>query len=133
MILEISRNEILASMTRFDNELRKKPEWIGWQKNRAEKYAIQNAGLLYPVKQIVSMATGMNVDTFSGGVEANNYILKRNFNIIPLSQDENTPTTNPMTQNEGSLNDNSLSMDQDNSFDETLEKWIKGFNPEVPL
>jgi hypothetical protein len=40
--------------------------------------------MAYPVKQIVSIATGVNVNSFSGGREANNYVKERGFEIERL-------------------------------------------------
>ncbi len=39
---------------------------------------------LYPVKQIISLATGDLVNAFSGGSEANNYLKAREFEIVDL-------------------------------------------------
>src|SRR5262249_32640134 len=36
---------------------------------------------LYPVKQIISIATGASVASFSGGREANNYVIDRGFKV----------------------------------------------------
>jgi hypothetical protein len=46
-------------MARFDRELRNAPDWADWEKNKAHLYAIEQADQRYPVKQIVSMATGL--------------------------------------------------------------------------
>ena len=54
-------------MRRFDIELRNMPDWDDWEQNRAHRYAIEYQGQRYPVKQIISMATGMPVSDFSGG------------------------------------------------------------------
>ena len=50
-----------AAMARFDHELRDTPDWAGWESNKAHLYAIAHAGQRYPVKQVVSMATGLPV------------------------------------------------------------------------
>ena len=81
----VSAEQISLAMARFDNELRTNPEWVNWEDNQSHRYAISKDNKLYPVKQIVSMATGVDVNTFSGGSEANNYVKERGFEIDPLN------------------------------------------------
>jgi predicted HNH restriction endonuclease len=67
--------------------LRDTPEWDDWEQNRAHLYAIEHEGRHYPVKQIISMATGMSVSDFSGGQavgNANQYVAARGFAIVEL-------------------------------------------------
>jgi 5-methylcytosine-specific restriction protein A len=74
-------------MERFDSELRDTPEWTDWEQNRAHRYAIERDGRRYPVKQIVSMATGAPVSDFSGGQatgDANQFITSRGLAIVEL-------------------------------------------------
>ena len=76
-----------AAMTRFDQELRDTPDWAGWEKNKAHLYAIEHAEQRYPVKQIVSMATGLPVSEFSGGQapgDANAYVASHDLKVIEL-------------------------------------------------
>jgi hypothetical protein len=80
----VSADEISSALDQFDNELRANPQWASWEDNQSFRYAINKTGKLYPVKQIVSMATGANVNSFSGGSEANNYVKERGFEIEPL-------------------------------------------------
>lgn len=50
-------------------------------------YAIEHEGRRYPVKQIVSIATGAPVGSFSGGKsggQANRYAQERGFTVVPL-------------------------------------------------
>ncbi len=77
MIPEVSREDLLRAMARFDEELRNQQEWGEWEHNRNYEYAIVRAGRRYPVKKIVSMASGLMVQSFSGGNEANGYVQKR--------------------------------------------------------
>ncbi|NLJ40746.1 MAG: HNH endonuclease, partial [Clostridiales bacterium] len=69
MITDVSEGTILDAMKRFDEEHRNNADWLNWQNNKNHKYAIQRDGRLYPVKQIISMATGQPVSSFSGGDE----------------------------------------------------------------
>jgi predicted HNH restriction endonuclease len=74
-------------MGRFDRDLPSSPNWAGWEQNRPHRYAIEHDGRRYPVKQIVSMATGMPVSDFSGGQaagDANQYVAARDFAIVEL-------------------------------------------------
>jgi hypothetical protein len=80
----VAADKISSAMTEFDNELRTSPPWLNWEDNQSYRYAINKDGKLYPVKQIVSMATGANVNLFSGGSEANNYVKERGFEVEPL-------------------------------------------------
>jgi Mrr restriction endonuclease-like protein len=77
-------DKISSAMTQFDDEIRSSAEWANWEESQSHRYAINNAGKLYPVKQIVSMATGVNVASFSGGSEANDYVKQRGFEVEPL-------------------------------------------------
>jgi 5-methylcytosine-specific restriction protein A len=55
--------------------------------NRAHRYAIEHAGRRYPVKQIISTATGIPVSDFSGGQaagDANQYAVSRGFAVVEL-------------------------------------------------
>jgi 5-methylcytosine-specific restriction enzyme A len=70
----VDAEEISAALDRFDHELRNDPQWVNWQNNQAHRYAISKDDKLYPVKQIIAMATGKSVDSFSGGSEANSYV-----------------------------------------------------------
>lgn len=84
MIPDVSESTILDAMKKFDEEYRNKAEWLNWQNNRNHKYAIQREGRLYPVKQIISMATGQPVSSFSGGYESNIYLTKKGFKIVKI-------------------------------------------------
>ena len=77
----VSADKILAAMAQFDNELRADTHWTNWENNQAHQFAIKNENKLYPVKQIISMATDAPVSAFSGGNEANNYLKERGFKI----------------------------------------------------
>jgi len=86
-IPSVPTETLLAAMTRFDHELRDTPDWAGWEKNKAHLYAIEHAEQRYPVKQIVSMATGLPVSEFSGGQapgDANVYVASHDLKVIEL-------------------------------------------------
>src|SRR5271166_5792572 len=56
-------------------------------RTKAHRYATEHGSQHYPVKQIVSMATGMPVSDFSGGRaagNANRYVTDRGLTVIEL-------------------------------------------------
>ncbi|MCL6557326.1 MAG: AAA family ATPase [Firmicutes bacterium] len=85
-IPEKSRDQIIEAMQKFDNELRNTPEWIGWDKKLNFKFAISFEDRPYPVKEIIRLATEFT--DFSGGEEANSYLRKKGFIIVPLHEDD---------------------------------------------
>lgn len=76
--------KILSAMVLFDKEHRSSPEWLNWEENKAHKYAILHNDKVYPVKKIVSLATGVPVSEFSGGREANGYVTGLGFQVVSL-------------------------------------------------
>jgi 5-methylcytosine-specific restriction protein A len=84
MIPASTREKIEEAMRQFDGELRDTPEWRGWEENEAHKYAIHFERRHYPVKKVVSLATGSDVGLFSGGDEANSYVINLGFNVSLL-------------------------------------------------
>jgi predicted HNH restriction endonuclease len=86
-IPSVPTDTLHAALARFDRELRDTPDWVGWESNNAHLYAIERDGQRYPVKQIVSMATGLPVSEFSGGQapgDANAYVAARGFVVVEI-------------------------------------------------
>jgi 5-methylcytosine-specific restriction enzyme B len=81
---------IVAAMDEFDAQLRSGPEWQNWEANGNYEHAIVRDGKHYPVKQIVSMATGTPKTEFGGGPEANTYVQKLGFAVEPISEQKST-------------------------------------------
>lgn len=81
---------IREALTRFDQDLRSSEQWKNWEQNGTYKWAIIDDGRRYPVKQILSMATGLSKRSFSGGPEANTYLTSRGFNVSRIHQDSDT-------------------------------------------
>ncbi len=81
---EVSAEQISSALDKFDFELRSVPEWAEWSSKESFKYAIFHNFNIYPVKQIVSMATGVSKDSFSGGDQANNFVKSKGFKIVDL-------------------------------------------------
>lgn len=83
---ETTRSEILQVFEEFDEEHRGEGRWADWQSNRNYKHAIEHEGRLYPVKQIISMATGRPTNSFSGGEQANSYVENYDFDVVRLRE-----------------------------------------------
>lgn len=88
MIPDVPREKILEAMTRFDDELRDSKEWIDWEEQRNHRYAITYEHKLYPVKQIIVLATGVERSSFLGGHEANSYVEARGFTVVPIDAEK---------------------------------------------
>jgi 5-methylcytosine-specific restriction protein A len=86
MPIPVVAAEALAdAMARFDRDFRDGTEWASWEQNKAYLYAIEHDGQRYPVKQIISMATGMPVSDFIGRDatgDANQYVVARGFALL---------------------------------------------------
>ena len=80
--------DIHAALKRFDDEFRNSPEWIAFEDNHAHKYAVSHEGRLYPVKKILTLATGVLEDQFSGGAASNKYLMDLGFDIKLLHPEE---------------------------------------------
>ncbi len=87
----VSADKISQAMDRFDSELRANSQWKDWESNLAHRYAIKKDDKLYPVKQIIAMASGARVGLFGGGSEANDYLKERGFQIVPLRATDSHP------------------------------------------
>lgn len=90
-IKAVSKERIDKAMLEFDHKFRSRHEWQGWENNLAHRYAVHAGGELYPVKKIVSLATGIAVGEFSGGHPTNSYLEKRGFTIVELPRGKGAP------------------------------------------
>lgn len=84
MIPDVPREKILDAMARFDDQLRNSKEWVDWEEHPNHRYAITHEHKLYPVKQIIVLATAVERSSFSGGNEANSYVEARGFTVMPI-------------------------------------------------
>lgn len=98
MILDTTYDKLVSAMATFDQELRNRSDWVGWEEKGNYKYAITHQGKLYPPKHIIHLATKAPTHTFSGGDEANDFLRKKGLTIISLDsiQDLLDPTANPI-------------------------------------
>lgn len=87
--------QIRQALARFDAELRGRPAWANWEVKQNNRYAIEANGRRYPVKHILSMASGQPVHAFSGGVQgANKVLTDRGFEVVslrPLAAEDQQP------------------------------------------
>src|SRR5436309_11453177 len=83
-IPDSTREAVIEAIHRFDQELRGSTYWQSWTDDPTYKYAINFESRLYPVKKIISLATSVAVDEFSGGEEANGYAKERGFEVVEL-------------------------------------------------
>lgn len=84
MIPETTREALLDAMATFDREQRDTPAWMDWEGHRNHKYAIRHDGRLYPVKEIISLATNVPTERFWGGNQSNAYVQKYGFEVTPI-------------------------------------------------
>jgi hypothetical protein len=85
----VSADKITEAMNRFDSELRSNQQWTNWENNLAHRYAIKRGDRLYPVKQIIAMASTASVGAFGGGSQANDFLKERGFEIVTLRASSN--------------------------------------------
>lgn len=77
------------AMREFDDKFRHAKEWENWEANKAHKYAIEFESRRYPVKQIVSIVTGVPRGQLYGGEyagHANQAAKKAGFTVVELRQ-----------------------------------------------
>lgn len=87
MIPETTKEKLVETIEQFDHSLRDTPDWSDWERNENHKYAISFNNRLYPVKKIISLATGATRSSFSGGEESNRYLIKKGFSVVKLRDD----------------------------------------------
>jgi hypothetical protein len=75
---------MLEAMARFDREERDSAKWRGWETKKKFKYAIIHEQRLYPVKEIISLATGVPTSDFGGGAQANSTVRKIGLTVEAL-------------------------------------------------
>ena len=98
--VEVTDEDIVHQMERFDAEFRE-----GFSKWGA--FAVKHDEKLYPPKQILSMATGVNVDEFSGGDYSNKRFFDLGFEVISA-----VPVTESVKEVEEAV-ETSLSLERD--------------------
>ena len=85
-IPKVEKQEIQKALEVFDQTLRNGAEWADWEKSKAQVWVIDEDKKLYPPKKIISLATGMSVNDFSGGPETNSYLAERSITVRRLRE-----------------------------------------------
>lgn len=85
-IPDVSKERIIEAIGQFDIHSRESRDWVGWEQKRNHKYALKYEDNLYPVKEIIRLATGYR--DFSGGTVANNYLERLGFDVVQLKGEE---------------------------------------------
>jgi hypothetical protein len=81
-----SRAQLLRGMQDFDEFLRDDPSWFMWQTKGRHRYAILHESRLYPVKKVISLATGVPTGRFSGGGNANRLLRESGFDVVLIRE-----------------------------------------------
>jgi hypothetical protein len=93
MIPDVSPERVREAARTFDNEWRDTRDWVDWEGNAAHKFALVIDGRRYPVKKVLSLASGIPISDFSGGEESNRFLTARGFEITSLHRTEGDATT----------------------------------------
>jgi len=83
---DATREDLLDAMRQFDEDERDSDDWQDWEDKGLYTWAILLDGRRYPVKEIISRATGIQQLEFSGDPEANQYATRRGFSVEPLQR-----------------------------------------------
>jgi 5-methylcytosine-specific restriction protein B len=79
--------QIREALARFDAELRGTAAWKNWDAKRSHRFAIKANGRHYPVKQVLAIASGQPVTSFSGGIQgASKVLLEKGFEVVALRE-----------------------------------------------
>ena len=85
-------DDVQKAMQRFDLEMRDTPEWRQWEGDKNHKLAFVSNGRRYPMKEVISMATGTPKTDFSGGEESIRFANKLRLNVEALRLPSETET-----------------------------------------
>jgi hypothetical protein len=85
-------DDVQKAMQRFDLETRDTPEWRQWEKDKSNKFAFVWNGRLYPMKEVISKATGTPKTDFSGGEESIRFANKLGLIVEALRLPSETET-----------------------------------------
>jgi hypothetical protein len=84
---DVHARALLDAMDHFDTSLRESAEFAGWAEKKSQVYVIDYQGKLYPPKKVISIATQVPVNSFSGGQETNDYLSSRGFTVKRLREE----------------------------------------------
>jgi len=77
----INKEQIIEALKKFDKSFPTN-SYDSWLKKRTYKYAIKHNDKLYPPKYILSIASGLDTPTFSGGTITNRIFHGLGFTIV---------------------------------------------------
>jgi hypothetical protein len=77
-------DDVQNAMQRFDLEMRDTPEWRQWEDDKNNKFAFVSNGRRYPMKEVISIATGTPKTDFRGGEESIRFANKLRLNVDEL-------------------------------------------------
>ena len=87
-IPEMTRKALLRALEEFDQESRGQKRWQNFVNHPRHKYGILHEGRLYPVKEMIERATGLETGKFSGGSYANAPVAELGFKIVRLRESD---------------------------------------------
>jgi hypothetical protein len=83
--VRLTKKGVQDAMALFDQQYRDKGRWKNWEQKKNFGYAIVDGETRYPIKEIISLATGRPVGEFHGGKHfANDKIEKLGFQLMSL-------------------------------------------------
>lgn len=80
----VSEASVEQAILAFDESYRDRAEYENWLENKKYKYAIAHLGRLYPPKALLSIATGLPLSDFNGGVESNRIFQQLGYQVLSL-------------------------------------------------
>lgn len=92
---DVQQAVLQDALRKFDADFRALQDWSEWETNAAQKFALVHSGLRYPPKKIISLATGVPVENFSGGRQSNEYLKNRGFEIVAIEHASSGPLEAP--------------------------------------
>jgi hypothetical protein len=79
-----TKEAVQKAMQRFDLEIRDTAEWLQWEQKNNHKFAFVYNDRRYPMKEVISIATGTPKEDFSGGEEAIRFAERLGFEVEAL-------------------------------------------------
>lgn len=66
----LTRDQVLGAIAQFDRELRSEPPYLDWESNGNFEWVLTHRDGRYPIKELISLASGVPRAKFSGGPKA---------------------------------------------------------------
>ncbi|HET8626604.1 MAG TPA: hypothetical protein VFL91_04265 [Thermomicrobiales bacterium] len=83
---EVTREQVLDALRRFDRELRVSPQRVNSDKRPPQFHSVVHGGRAYPAEKIVAMATGAPDDGTDDGGWAADILADLGFYVVPLRE-----------------------------------------------